>query len=69
MAIDYAAAADLYHNYGNKWISGGTLAECVREAMKKRDADRTQYHIVVGKTRLDSLDIEEISDKPDFPRA
>jgi|HubBroStandDraft_6_1064221.scaffolds.fasta_scaffold459471_3 hypothetical protein len=68
MAIDYNAAANLYHNSGDKWKFGGTLAECVREAMKIRDADRTQYHIIVGKTRLDSLAIEEIPDKPVFPR-
>jgi hypothetical protein len=65
MKIDYTVPADLYQNFGDKHVFSGTLAECIRRAMKIRE--RTQYHIIVGEaaglgqTRLSAFEIEALA--------
>jgi hypothetical protein len=56
-------------------ILSGTVVECIKKVMAKREPDRVLYSIAAPlaagfiKDVLDYRDIEAISQRPDFPRA
>jgi hypothetical protein len=59
---------------GPRMVHTGTVAECVRKVMAKRDPDRAPYSMTVkleagfGGPSLGYLEIEDISHRADFPK-
>ena len=55
-------------------VENGTVADCIKRVMAKRRADRRLFSIMIGvdfgmnRTILNSHDIEQLYDHPDFPR-
>jgi hypothetical protein len=64
---DFAAPATLHRQ--SKLLQGheGTFAALVGLVMRKRDADRVLYSIMVGEKVYNVAEIEEIHKRPDFP--
>jgi hypothetical protein len=83
---DFNAKADLHRVEMNapkpgtkitspRLVHSGTVVECIKKVMAKREPDRVLYSMTVPleagfiKAVLDYRDIEAISQRPDFPRA